>query len=542
MPSQFPGARKKHTTAAKAWKKGGLLAKSFGTKGSGAPNTNWFGFTNGKQQAEQNDTSLLHAGGVPPNGFWRRARRKSEPGWLPADHKLITKLVFGLVPLLLKPPPAPIVVAQRPEPLPPPTCSDSNLWRGKRSVPARIIDILMFGFELDLLEIRLHELEEVVETHVVWEGAYSQRGTPKPLLLGAAMSRFVRFRDRILYLAQDDARFRQMVSDDAAKTRHRVAQPWVDLLVNGTQAWVTMPGVSWINENHRQEAAEAWLRMEGIRKEQRRQKRQSGRAPESTVNGAGRRRMQEEGASTSINASSTQAAGEEEEEEGEVLLMFSDLDEIPNAVAINELKHCEPLPEWRNPKGGLTAVPPMRFGFTVWMHDLEHGCCEPNFKARTGPRASTMPPMNINILRPSDLAAGMPMRYTGYPHAPPALGLGAHLTRCMPPAPFMLKSWLQCDTHEFRSDYEQKLALDLNGWFEHAKSSWQHERTGTRRVRELTGPNRTYVSLYESELPKRGTPYRFAKPWSPWFAEENKARFPYLFPSLFPEALRHYQL
>ena len=168
---------------------------------------------------------------------------------------------------------------------------------------------------------------------------------------------------------------------------------------------------------------------------------------------------------TSINASSTQAAGEEEEEEGEVLLMLSDLDEIPNAVAINELKHGELLLEWRNLKGGLTAVPPMRFGFTVWMHDLEHGCCEPNLGRPK--RASTMPPMNINILRLSDLAAGMPMRYTGYPHAPPALGLGAHLTpsACRPPVHAQIVA--PRDTHEFRSDYEQKLALDLNGRFEH---------------------------------------------------------------------------
>ena len=56
-------------------------------------------------------------------------------------------------------------------------------------------------------------------------------------------------------------------------------------------------------------------------------------------------------------------------------------------------------------------------------------------------------------------------------------------------------------------------------------------------MRELApNNNKSLVSIYGRER------YRLPKPWAPWFAERNKARFPYLFPSLFPDALKYYEL
>ena len=408
----------------------------------GAPR---FGFTGVEEQAPQESTPLLRAAEIPPELFWRRARRNNEAGWLPADHRLVTRLVFSLVPLLIKPPPAPILVARRPEPLAMPTCEDRSIWAGRRAVPARIIDVTMFGFEVDLLEIRLFELEDVVETHVVWEGSYSQRGTPKPLILGATLHRFERFRDRMLYLAQDDHDFREKIVADATREKKvRVDEPWRSMLRNGTQASETMPGVSWINENVRRGAAEAWMRTDAW----------------------------------------ARSHGGREEEAGEVLFIFSDLDELPNARAINQLKHCEPLPQWpAGPNGQKVDVPPVRFSFGLQIHDLEHACCDRN--------THWAPPSNIVILRPSDVAKpGMPMRYTGYPIAPAALGMGAHLSRCLPPAAFMLKSWLQCDTHEFRSDAEQRVALDIAKWYRRLYARVRRVRVRRVRVRRV----RVYLS------------------------------------------------
>ena len=44
--------------------------------------------------------------------------------------------------------------------------------------------------------------------------------------------------------------------------------------------------------------------------------------------------------------------------------------------------------------------------------------------------------------------------------------------------------------------------------------------------------------LRDFGAPAAAQPVNFS--YVPWFLAHNKARFPYLFPSLFPEGLRHY--
>ena len=44
--------------------------------------------------------------------------------------------------------------------------------------------------------------------------------------------------------------------------------------------------------------------------------------------------------------------------------------------------------------------------------------------------------------------------------------------------------------------------------------------------------------LRDFGAPVAAQPVNFS--YVPWFLAHNKARFPYLFPSLFPEGLRHY--
>ena len=123
--------------------------------------------------------------------------------------------------------------------------------------------------------------------------------------------------------------------------------------------------------------------------------------------------------------------------------------------------------------------------------------------------------------------------------------MGASPSRlsCSPCAALFLKSWIQCDTHEFRSDAEQRIALDLAGWYSHAYRSWTSPHTGARRVRALVnasggggdgGGGVVLVDTYGQQ------PHKFPPPYTPWFAEANKARFPYLFPSLFPNWMAHY--
>jgi hypothetical protein len=61
-------------------------------------------------------------------------------------------------------PRAPIKVPKRPSSLEyQVNCDDSEWWDGKRDTPAKIVDLILFAYELDTLEIRLHELDEVVD-------------------------------------------------------------------------------------------------------------------------------------------------------------------------------------------------------------------------------------------------------------------------------------------------------------------------------------------------------------------------------------------
>ena len=69
-----------------------------------------------------------------------------------------------------------------------------------------IYDAVMLGYatDLDLLDIRLHELADVVDRFVVVEAAQTFTGRPKPLHLAEAWDRFAPFADRLTYIVLPD--------------------------------------------------------------------------------------------------------------------------------------------------------------------------------------------------------------------------------------------------------------------------------------------------------------------------------------------------
>lgn len=77
-------------------------------------------------------------------------------------------------------------VASNPDP-PRLNCSGKRYIRvltgRQRSSPALIVDFVPFGYDLDLLEVRLHENFEHVSAFVVYEAEFTQRGVPKPVRL-----------------------------------------------------------------------------------------------------------------------------------------------------------------------------------------------------------------------------------------------------------------------------------------------------------------------------------------------------------------------
>ena len=62
-----------------------------------------------------------------------------------------------------------------------------------------IYDCFMFFDELDLLEIRMNILDPVVDFFVVTEATTTQMGQPKKMYFAENMSRFEKFKDKIIY-------------------------------------------------------------------------------------------------------------------------------------------------------------------------------------------------------------------------------------------------------------------------------------------------------------------------------------------------------
>lgn len=80
-----------------------------------------------------------------------------------------------------------------------PTSERERLLGGleRRERQARVVDTFPFNNELDLLELRLRELEGSVHRHVLVESMYTQTGKPKRLYFNETKARFQRWLPRI---------------------------------------------------------------------------------------------------------------------------------------------------------------------------------------------------------------------------------------------------------------------------------------------------------------------------------------------------------
>lgn len=71
------------------------------------------------------------------------------------------------------------------------------------SCEAKVYDCFLFFNELDILELRLHELGEVVDHFVLVESNETFRGNSKPFYFEENQERFAPFRDKIIRVALD---------------------------------------------------------------------------------------------------------------------------------------------------------------------------------------------------------------------------------------------------------------------------------------------------------------------------------------------------
>lgn len=69
---------------------------------------------------------------------------------------------------------------------------------------AKVFDVFPLFNELDLLEIRLHELDDVVDFFVITESSTTFSGNPKPYFLDMHWERFSNFSHKILYHKLDN--------------------------------------------------------------------------------------------------------------------------------------------------------------------------------------------------------------------------------------------------------------------------------------------------------------------------------------------------
>ena len=64
------------------------------------------------------------------------------------------------------------------------------LGQRERPKSVRVFDLFLFSFELDVLEMRLYELNATVDAFVIVESPWTLRGAPKPLVYQRYASRF----------------------------------------------------------------------------------------------------------------------------------------------------------------------------------------------------------------------------------------------------------------------------------------------------------------------------------------------------------------
>jgi len=80
-----------------------------------------------------------------------------------------------------------------------------HVFKGPRQKKAFLIDVSIFGFELDMIEMKLHELNQTVDLFAIIEMPVTHKGHSKPLVWNRNkdLPRFAPFKDRILHLVVD---------------------------------------------------------------------------------------------------------------------------------------------------------------------------------------------------------------------------------------------------------------------------------------------------------------------------------------------------
>ena len=130
-------------------------------------------------------------------------------------------------------------------------CEASTSWSKRAREPRRVWDAFQFYNELDVLEVRLHELNASVHRFVLVEATRTHSNKPKPLYFQEAASRFAAFSDKIVHVVVDDL---PSVDISCALPPNELRARSHNLPQCG----------SWILENHQRNAILRGLQKQGI--------------------------------------------------------------------------------------------------------------------------------------------------------------------------------------------------------------------------------------------------------------------------------------
>jgi hypothetical protein len=81
-----------------------------------------------------------------------------------------------------------------------------GIGRQRSLAPRKLFDCFLFYNELDVLEIRLSELEPLVDYFVIVESRVTFQGAPKPLHFQLNQERYARWAAKIIHVVVDDLR------------------------------------------------------------------------------------------------------------------------------------------------------------------------------------------------------------------------------------------------------------------------------------------------------------------------------------------------
>jgi len=156
---------------------------------------------------------------------------------LPKD--LIEQYQTVLEPVIVEPPGKAVPY---PWPVPDPVQVDCKAERfaeiltgTPRLEPIRIVDLIPFAYEVDVLEMRLFELNATVDRFVVIEATYTHRFARKPLFLAKHWKRFEPFHSKLTYLVLDDAFVLSHIKEHSPT--HRNGDDWRIEDINRQVLW-----------------------------------------------------------------------------------------------------------------------------------------------------------------------------------------------------------------------------------------------------------------------------------------------------------------